>query len=653
MSHPIDNELKDRVRSAINIVDLVSRYLELRPQGRNFVARCPFHDDRKPSMQINPARQSWKCWVCDIGGDVFSFVMQKEGVTFPEALRMLADQAGIEIEPPRNAGKARAAAEEKRALYEVMAWAVEQYHTCLIESDEAAAARAYLSERGLSMDSVLGFKLGFSPDSWSWLIDRAGKASIKPDVLDAAGLLSQNERGQRYDRFRGRLLFPIQDPTGRPIAFGGRVLPGAPTNAAKYINCSETRLYQKNQTLYALDQARAAMSRSRQAIVMEGYTDVMMAFQYGITNAVACCGTALGENHITLLKRYCDSVVLLLDGDEAGQRRTTEILDLFLTANMDLRVLTLPDQLDPCDYLMRYGRESMEGLLAQSLDALEHKIRSLCQGFDPLLDTHRAVTAMEEILKSLAKIPQGNAATRNTNRLREDQIMVRLQRQFGISAATIRERLGAIRREAAQRESYRIRSANPPASNAAVRPAAPDAIANATDESIPPGVSEEPWDDGDAWRPSYRELQPIECELLELLAAQPDIVSAAIERFPLSQLESPTARAVYQLYIELEQDGHALELPSVMAATEDNDLKSVLASLDEHAQRKAAKATMSPEQRFHSLCERWSRQEELAFHAQQLRELERGEMNEQDQVDLLQSILQQAKIRHGILGTDG
>jgi DNA primase len=655
-----DNETKDRVRMAVNIVDLISSYLEVRRQGRGFVARCPFHDDRHPSMQINPDRQSWKCWVCDIGGDVFSFVMQKEGVTFPEALQMLADRAGIELEP-RSSRPTKESSQEKRSLFQAMQWAVSQYHECFRTAPEAESARQYVAERGLTDESVGQFQLGFAPESWTWLLDRGADASISSDVLESVGLLAKSERGTRFDRFRGRLLFPIQDPTGRPIAVGGRILPGAARDSAKYINCNETRLYHKNQTLYGLDLARETMRRTKQAIVMEGYTDVMMAFQHGISNAVACCGTALGENHIKLLKRYCDTVVLLLDGDEAGQRRSAEILELFLAAQMDLRVLTLPDQLDPCDYLIRNGGDALRGLIEGSVDALEHKIRTVCTGFDPLLDTHRAIVALEDVLQSLARVPHSAMVSSDSARLRQDQVIVRLSRQFGIEASDIRSRLDGMRRRAAQLERSRGGGGSSDGQGRSAAGVDGQVKGEAQDvdgirfpgptSSGPKRSNQELAEAAVEYR--YSELQPTECELLEILIHHPELVSLALERFPLSNLETATARTIYQLFLDLELEGHALDFQSVMSATENPKLKSALTSLEDHATRKASKSTMTPEERFHSLCARWSHHEEAAHQTQQMRELEQKSLAPEAELDLLQSLLQQAKIRHGIIPADG
>ncbi len=627
MAIVFDNEIKDRIRMAVSIVDLVGSYLELRRQGRSFVARCPFHDDRHPSLQINPERQTWKCFVCDIGGDIFSFVMQKEGVEFPEALRMLADRAGIVLE--QRPGRRNESGGDKRGLYQAMEWATAQFHQCFQEHADAEPARRYIEERGIHSESIARFRLGFAPDSWTWLVDQGITASMPADVLDAVGLLARSERGTRYDRFRGRVMFPINDPQGRPIAVGGRILPGSTSEAAKYINCSETRLYQKNQTLYGLDQARDRIGKTRQAVVMEGYTDVIMAFQNGIENAIACCGTALGENHIRILKRYCDTVVLVLDGDEAGQRRTSEILELFLTAQMDLRILTLPDALDPCDFLLRFGGPRLQELIDNAVDALEHKVQTVCRGFDPLLDTHRATTALEDILHSMARVSSSSLLSKESSRLRQDQILVRLSRQFGIEQSEIRLRLDSIRRTETQRMSYRSSNSKPSVANGS-----PESSENQEQVTI---------------RYRYQDLQPIEAELFEILTLSPELASMAIERYPSEGLESQTAKNIFQLYVNLEMAAHALDFSSILSATEDPSLKSVLVSIEQHAANKAAKAILTAEERLHSLCERWGNQDDAAYRKTQIRTLEQETLDSHSELELLQMVFNQARIRQGIV----
>lgn len=632
MNSSFDNQTKERVRQAINIVDLIGGYSEVRRQGRNFVSRCPFHDDRRPSMQINAERQSWKCWVCDVGGDAFSFVMQKEGMSFPEALQFLADKAGIVIETTGSKTPG-ASAEDKRQLYQAIQWAVEKYRDYFRNDPAANAAREYVASRGLEASNAERFGLGFAPESWSWLADRALADKISLDALEKVGLLARGTSQTRYDRFRDRLIFPIFDPQSRPIALGGRVLPGSPVEAAKYINCSETRLYQKNQTLYGLNFAKDRISKTQVAVVVEGYTDVMMAHQHGIDNAVACCGTALTENHIRLLKRYCDSVVLMLDGDQAGQKRTGEILELFLSESMDLRILTLPDQLDPCDYLLRYGGESLKELISQAVDALEFKIRSACQGFDPLLDTHRATVALESVLGSLAKIPESSQSDSRVV-VRLEQIISRLSRQFGIGQSQIKMRLGDLRKQSR-------RWANVSDASTAHRSGGVE-----TDHEAVHGDSSDFHQQPIEYR--YDELSAVELELLEILATNTDLVPMAIERIAPKNLVSPTALAIFQLYLNLELEGHSLDFQSILTATEDPALKNALVTLEQHAVLKAGKASMAPRARLETLCERWGSSDDSDPVGSQRNALEDRSLDEQTQIDLLQSLIRQAQIKHGI-----
>ncbi len=647
MSFAIDNEVKDRVRLAVNIVDLVTSYMELRRQGRAFVGVCPFHDDRKPSLQVNPDKQSWKCWVCDIGGDVFSFVMKKEGVSFPEALRMLAERAGIPIEEPRSRSGRGGSGDDKKLLLEAMKWSVNEYHQCLLTAPEGAQARKYLSDRGISDASVGKFQLGFAPESWSWLLDRGIEKNWKPEVLESVGLVAKSERGSRYDRFRGRAIFPISDAQGRPIAVGGRVLPGATADSAKYINCNETRLYHKSHQLYGLDLAREAISKTRQAVVMEGYTDVIMAVQHGIHNAVACCGTALGESHIKLLKHSCDSVVLLLDGDEAGQKRTAEILELFVTAQMDLRILTLPDGLDPCDYLIQYSGEQLKEQIAGSLDALEHKLRQVCRGFDPLLDTHRANTAIEDVLETMSRVSHSSLLSNEAMRLRQDQLIARLGRQFGIEQAEIRLRLESIRRQSTirdrQRQELRRSQANLVLDSSANQPQSISESRNRFEQKVAP--------ESNVYK--YSDLTPTECELFEIMVMHPDLAPVAIERFPVANLGTGTAKGLFQAYLDLELEGHALDFSSLMSAMEEPSLKSVLVSIEEHSARKAPLSMMTADERLHSLCERLSGQDDKTQRRIQIQSLEKKQFDEATELSFLHDFVQQARVRHGLFPPQG
>ncbi|HYW81347.1 MAG TPA: DNA primase, partial [Thermoguttaceae bacterium] len=424
---------KERIRQAVDIVDLVGSHLQLRRQGRNYVALCPWHDDSRPSLQVNPERQSFKCWVCDIGGDIFSFVMQMEGVEFREAMQMLADRAGITLGQGPGHGRASSqnvpgqggmpapvGGERKRTLYKAMAWAEQLYHRCLLESPDAQPARDYLQQRGITAESIEQFNLGFAPNHRDWLIGQIKGSAERMKILETIGLIARSQDGgQFYERFRGRVLFSIRDTQNRAVGVGGRVLPeSGATSPAKYINSPETPLFSKSNLLHGHDIARHAMRKTKTALVMEGYTDCIVAHQYGFTDAVAVLGTALNahagrpgrhyaENHIKILKRFVDRIVLVLDGDEAGQRRANEVLELFVAAQVDLRILTLPEGTDPCDFLQQNGAEAFRKLLdEQAVDALDHAFRSVTRGIDLQRDVHGASQALDRLVSIVAKAPR-------------------------------------------------------------------------------------------------------------------------------------------------------------------------------------------------------------------------------------------------------
>jgi DNA primase len=458
-------DAKEQVRQAIDIVELVGSYVQLRRQGRNYVGICPWHDDSRPSLQVNPDRQSFKCWVCDYGGDVFSFVMRSENMEFREALEFLAERAGVNIQPPQRAygepgGSSSGSSDpttEKRTLYRVAAWAEEQFHRCLIESPEAEPGRDYLAGRGLTSETIRQFKLGFAPNRWDWILERARGTEWTPPLLERVGLLRRKELGGGfYDWFRGRVMFSIRDSRSRPVAFGGRVLPQlADERSAKYINSPETPLFSKSRELYALDVARENFKAEGGVIVMEGYTDALMAHQHGLKNCVAVLGTALGERHLQLLRRYTETITLVLDGDAAGQRRTNEILDsllaLFEKNLIDLRILILPGGVDPCDFIATHGSDQFRALLATAVDALEHKFKVVTNGLDTLTDTHRASQAAEQLLGTLAQLRPAGSGASSTTLLREEQMLSRIARRFHLPEEQLRTRLNAIRREAAVR----------------------------------------------------------------------------------------------------------------------------------------------------------------------------------------------------------
>lgn len=618
---------KDAIRQAIDIVDLAGSYFpDMRRQGSGYVARCPWHDDNKPSLQINPARQIWKCWVCNIGGDIFSLVMKKQGFDFREALEFLAERAGIELKQFKPAKPTTPGSpDDKVTLLQAVAWAENQFHEFFLKSPEAEVARHYIEDRGITRESVEKFRIGYSPDDWHWLLNRARNTPYTPAVLEAAGLVSKGNRGY-YDFYKGRVIFPIRDTQNRPIAFGGRILPGVDKDAVggKYKNSRETKLFSKSEQLYALNIAKDHAVRTRNLTVVEGYTDVIMCHQYGIQDVVACLGTALGERHIPILRRFADTVTLLLDGDDAGQRRTNEIIELFATSTVDLRVLSLPENLDPADYLAKYGTEPLQRLLKeQSVDALEHKIRIATCDLDVARDTHRATMALEGILAILAK---GVAVGGDTKSLRTRQLLARLARQFLLNEEDVRERFAELVRDA--QASTRTVTTIP---------------------SSPAARFEKP-------RPEYA-LSAIsldEQELLEILAAHHDLAYLALSELGELDLQADATKAIFRVYRQLEEAGESLEFGRVLAEIEDTQLKILLVQIVEIADRKASKANLDPATRLRHLLNKFYRSHEQRILREKEAFLQQAEVNEQEKLDVFLEIVEAKRRQQGIIApTEG
>ena len=544
-------DAKERVRQSTDIVDLVGAQIQLRRQGRLFVGLCPWHDDSKPSLQVNPERQTWKCWVCDLGGDIFSFVMQREGVDFREALQMLADRAGIPLDLNRAlpAGQ-EGTRDDKNTLYRVMQWAADQFHQYLLRSKEAAVAREYLRKRQVTDESIETFHIGFAPPGWSWLLKRSRETPFSTDVLEAVGLAFRSERkAEWFDRFRGRIIFPIRDTQRRPIGMGGRILPNlADEKSAKYINSPETRLFSKSEQLYGFDLARDAVSQLQDIVIMEGYTDVIVARQHGIQNAVAVLGTALGERHIQLIKRFSRRATLVLDGDAAGQRRANEILDLFAASPVEARIVTLPQGQDPCDFLLDHGHQAFEELLNDACDVWDHKIRIETRGVDLIRDTHRANQALESLISALARSRKRQTSSAS-GAILDRQVLNRLAREFRVDESDLSDRLLEARQNLRQHR----------------RPT--------------PAVEQ-------VTRKKKQPLKPFEHELFELLLLQPDLALPAVDALKVEDFETATAKEIFKMYEQLVRQHVTADLSRLLLEFDDAETKNLLAECDDTGQSK-------------------------------------------------------------------
>lgn len=370
-----DREILTRqIRDSVDIVEVIGRYLTLRRAGSGFKGLCPFHQEKTPSFTVNQTRQTFKCFGCGAGGDVFAFLQLREKVDFAEARRMLADQAGISLENEQHSVNRGPA---KSDLIAVNDWAQKVFRRQYLGVG-GYAARQYVDRRGISPEVAEQFGVGLAMDRPDGLLEDARRARIDVQTLLAAGLIKQRERGGHYDTFRHRLMFPISDVNGRVVAFGGRTLGEDP---AKYLNTPATVLFDKSSNLFGIDRAKHAAPRAGRIIVVEGYTDCIMAHQAGFTETVATLGTAMTDTHAAMLRRYTDRVVLVFDSDDAGQRAAERAISVTLTSGLDVQLARVPEGKDPCDYLLAAGAEAFESVLKSGIGALEFKWRQVAREY--------------------------------------------------------------------------------------------------------------------------------------------------------------------------------------------------------------------------------------------------------------------------------
>lgn len=362
----MESATRDTILAAVDIVDLVGESVALRRKGKEFIGLCPFHPDRNPSMHVSPAKQIFKCFACGAGGDVIRFVQLKSKLTFVEALETLARRAGLDF---RRGGGDRSGAGDREQLEQVLRWAVAFYERNLSEGVGGAALQ-YARGRGLDDTTLRDFRIGYATEEWDGLYASARRAGIGEDLLLQAGLVGRSETGRVYDRFRGRLMFPIFDRLERPVAFGGRTLIG---DDAKYLNSPETRLFSKSRVLYGLARASQRIADTKTAVVVEGYMDCVLLHQFGVTNAVATLGTALTEQHVRHLRPLAENVVLCFDGDAAGVKAADRALEVSLRSRVEVGVVVLESGLDPADYVIQRGAEAFSRVLQSAVPALEFK----------------------------------------------------------------------------------------------------------------------------------------------------------------------------------------------------------------------------------------------------------------------------------------
>ncbi len=394
---------KRQILGRVDLLDVVSEHVNLKRRGRRWVGLCPFHTEKTPSFTVTPELGLFKCFGCGKGGDIFSFVQSRENVSFMEALKILADRAGVELEHVQRGPSG----EPNRAeLAKVNAWAERFFRSCLLSDAIGRQAREYLQSRQVIEATAERFGIGLATDGGPGLREAAGRAGIDLNHLRAADFVRGDEGGRVYDTFRNRLMFPIRDATRRVIGFGGRTLTD---DRAKYLNTRQTVLFDKGRGLYGIELARDTITARRRAIVVEGYTDCIAAHQAGFTETVATLGTALADAQVDLLRRYCDEIILLFDSDQAGEAAADRAIRVALPRCVAVRLARIPEGKDPSEFLSRAGSERFSDVLNRAVDALEFKWSQARARFDGDTSDAGRREAILDFLRVIAEAFRGGA----------------------------------------------------------------------------------------------------------------------------------------------------------------------------------------------------------------------------------------------------
>ncbi len=535
------------VKSKLSVVEVVGETVTLKKAGTTYKGLCPFHGEKTPSFVATPARESWHCFGCGLGGDIFSFVMQRDGSTFPEALRTLAQRAGVEIDERTKREDAH-----KARLRQVLDHAIAFYHAVLTSSKTGAAALEYVHGRGITDASIEAFQLGWAPGGWDQMTRTLqAKRDVRPEELVEVGLAAPRSNGRQgvYDRFRSRVIFPIRDASGHAVGLGGRLLEG---EGPKYLNSAATPLFDKSRTLYLIDKAKGPIRRTGgQAVIVEGYTDALMAHQGGFDNVVASLGTALTPGQVALLTRYADRIVLAYDVDAAGEKAGT--LGVQALAGLvgqlqsdssgvkleDVRVARLPDGKDP-DEVVRESPEAWTAAIAAAKPLVEYLIGHHAARFD-LKQAAGRIGFVEAVMPSISDI---------ADPLRRDEALQEVRRVSGVEDRTLRAVLD--RRVAAAAGSGLAR----------------DQVGRITADSVLASADALPIND------ILRAVTPVEAELLRLLLLIPDLQLRVVEELGPDQLPSTVARELFRaIVLQRESNDQGIHPPF--------DAAALLAGLDD------------------------------------------------------------------------
>jgi DNA primase len=427
MSLNAGSDNKALVLQATDIVELIGQSVALKRRGKDFVGLCPFHQEKSPSFHVSSGKQFFHCFGCKSSGNAIDFVIKRDRVEFIDAIRVLAERAGIELS---RRGNDKQKAGERQMLFDAQSAACAFFENWLAHPETGRPAREYLQTRGFNAGTIKQFQIGLAVDAWDALLKSPAMRKFPPGLLAAAGLVKPRQNGDGfYDAFRNRIMFPIfEEAQARIIAFGGRVMPGS-EDPAKYLNSPETPLFSKSKSVYGLNFARQRMIETGTAVVVEGYTDVVMAHQYGASNVVSILGTAMTEQHVNLLRRFAKKIVLLFDADEAGSVAVDRSVELFLTRDVEIAIASMPEGVDPDEYVMQHGADGFEKLVNEAKDVLSYTWASMSRQFQDAKDD---LTGQQKAVESYLQLLSSARESGPVDQMRWGAVLTRVSRMTGI-----------------------------------------------------------------------------------------------------------------------------------------------------------------------------------------------------------------------------
>jgi DNA primase len=503
----------DDLKRQADIVRVVQDYVQLKKKGANWMACCPFHKEKTPSFSVSPAKEIFYCFGCHKGGSVFNFVMEMERVSFPDAIRLVAEKSGVPLPKLVDDSRYEARRNEAEEVIELNKWALDWWEQQLESSGEARIARDYLIRREITEETRKTFHLGYAPDSWDALSIYLRQKGASQDQIDRSGLVVKKDEGSSYDRFRGRLIFPVMDIQGKPIAFGGRTLRD---EDAKYINSPETAAYVKGRNLFGLNLTRDEIRRAGFAILVEGFLDLIVPYQFGVRNVVASLGTALTPEQVRLLARFARKVVVNYDGDNAGVQAAKKAIEILLAEDLEVKILVLPDNSDPDEFIRKSGVLEYQRQRGEAQPHIQFVIDQALKGRDPSNPVDKDA-ALEEVLPYVYEVKSS---------LQQHEYFVMVMDRFKVPPSERR------------RYSQRIRAKTAP--------------------RIPLSFEARP----------QAKLTPAETRLVRLLLNDEELRRGTLPLLEPQDYEGLATEPVFRVLFELEQQGVPVDFYSVNARLE-------------------------------------------------------------------------------------